>query len=1120
MKAKLLFTLAFALVTTLLTANQPGAIDPTFKSGGGVSGVVEVIVRQKDGKILIGGGFSSVQQVPRNGIARLLSNGSVDLSFNPGAGFQDPVYDMAVQPDGKILVCGSFNRYNGLYTNSLIRLNADGSRDTSFVTGNDTDGSIYKLALLPDGKIVIGGSFSAYNGIARGRLARLNANGSLDTSFNTAVGASSTIYSLKALTNGQVVIGGLFSTYDGVARQRLARINSDGSLDASFNSAAGANNTVYAIAIQPDGKVIIGGFFTSYAGTTRNRLARVNTDGTLDLSFDPGDAANDTVNSLLLLADGTLIIGGEFTAYNNGVKLRVARVNADGSRFANFSGNVESSGDYGNVKALALQPDGKILIGGEFSDYRAVGRKNLARLTNVGALDLTFNPSSGANSTVRAIARQPDGKIFIGGDFSSYDAIFRRRLARLKADGSLDPSFDSGLGANDVIHAMQLQPDGKLIIAGAFTSYGGLTRQRIARVNPDGSVDTSFNSSFGASDTIYAIALQADGKIVIGGDFITYGGGVRTYLARVNADGSHDATFNPGVTSPNGRVNALAIQADGKVVLGGEFTALGGTSRKRIARVNADGTLDAGFNPGEGFNDHVFAVLIQPDQKVLVGGGFNIFNAIVPRAMLARLNSDGTLDASLDSGPLFGDQYSIYTLLMQPGGKILIGGDFGSYRATHVANLARIQPDGKIDMGFNPGAFEIGNEVRALVQQPDGKVLIGGRINSYDSRSVSHITRVLTDYAFAATTFTGITIQEGTDGAYTDTPLVGSFTLSLAKGGIYSGALNLGSRLDSKAKGSTEKIALVGAFDKDGTSRISVARNDGRQLHLDLSLERTATGAAYVEGTLQDLEGHSVLLKANAPFFTSGQLPATHYVGRYHTALTPAMGIGPGAVPPAGGGYLAGVASADGKINFTGKAGDGSTLTASVNLGSDGEVLLHFPLYAGKGGLTGRFFVDDRKFNPENPAPVFSDLLVWRSPPSTFYPAGFTHQVLETTFAYVPKAAALPPFGGVALDSVEARIYGGNFSAIGLKSRLSFTTAGLGVLLGGPALPGTVIESLKIKLDRKTGLFTGTFIPPGSNKPVPIQGLILSDILAIGYSLVPSGGVTLPSAVTLQVLVP
>lgn len=1120
MKAKLLFTLAFALVTTLLTANQPGVIDPTFKSGGGVSENVEVIVRQKDGKILIGGGFSAVQQVSRNGIARLLITGAVDLSFNPGAGFRDTVYDMVVQPDGKILVCGSFNRYNGLYANSLIRLNADGSRDTSFVTGTGPNGSVFKLALLPDGKMMIGGDFSTYNGIARGKLARLNANGSLDTSFTTAAGANNTIYSLKILANGQVVIGGSFTAYDGVVRTRLARINSDGTLDASFNSAAGAENNVYAIAIQPDAKVIIGGSFTDYAGTARNRLARVNTDGTLDLGFDPGDGANDTVKSLLLLADGSLIIGGEFTTYNFGVKLRVARVNADGSRFGNFSGNVESSGDYGNVKALALQPDGKFLIGGEFSDYSQLGRKNLARLTNAGALDLTFNPSSGANSTVRAIARQHDGKIFIGGDFSSYDAMYRSRLARLKADGSLDPSFDSGLGANDVIHAMQLQSDGKLLIAGAFTTYGGLTRQRIARVNPDGSVDTGFNSSFGASDTIYAIALQADGKIVIGGSFITYGGGVRTYLARVNADGSHDTGFNPGITSPNGRVNALAIQADGKVVLGGEFTALGSSSRKRIARVNVDGTLDLGFNPGEGFNDDVFAVLIQPDQKVLVGGGFSLFNATVPRSMLARLNSDGTLDTSLDSGPLLGDPYNIYTLLMQPGGKILIGGNFDSYRATPFAKLARIHPDGKIDMGFNPGAFELNNQVRALVQQPDGKVLIGGHLISYDSRSVSHITRVLTDYAFAATTFTGITIQEGTDGAYTDTPLVGSFTLSLAKGGLYSGALTLGSRLDSKAKGAAEKIALVGAFDKDGTSRISVARNDGRQLHLDLSLERSATGAAYVEGTLQDLEGHSVLLKANAPFFTSGQLPATHYVGRYHTALFPAMGIGQGAVPPAGGGYIVGLATADGKISFTGKAGDGSTLTASANLVSDGEVLLHFLLYAGKGSLTGRFFVDDRRFNPENPAPAFSDVLVWRSQPSTLYPTGFTHQVLETTFAYVPKAAALPPFGGVAINSVEPRIYGGNFSAIGLTSRLSFTTAGLGVLSGGPALLGTVIPSLKIKLDRKTGLFTGTFIPPSSTKTVPIQGLVLNDTIAIGYSLVSSGGVTLPSAVTLQVLVP
>ncbi|EKE67204.1 delta-60 repeat domain-containing protein, partial [Oceanibaculum indicum] len=180
------------------------------------------------------------------------------------------------QPDGKILIGGRFTSYDGTTRNRIARLNTDGSLDTSFNPGSGADDNIYALVLQPDGKIMIGGNFTSYDGTARNRIARLNANGSLDTSFDPGSGANSTVQTIMLQPDGKILFGGSFSRYDEMARMRFARLNANGSLDTSFDPGNGANNTVYSIAVQPDGKILIGGAFTSYDDKTRNRIARIN----------------------------------------------------------------------------------------------------------------------------------------------------------------------------------------------------------------------------------------------------------------------------------------------------------------------------------------------------------------------------------------------------------------------------------------------------------------------------------------------------------------------------------------------------------------------------------------------------------------------------------------------------------------------------------------------------------------------------------------------------------------------------------------------------------------------------------------------------------------------------
>jgi uncharacterized delta-60 repeat protein len=361
----------------------------------------------------------------------------------------------------------------------------------------------------------------------------------------------------------------------------------------------GANSDVSAIAIQPDGKILVGGLFTGLGGgtgtTPRNYIGRLNADGTVDTTFNPGasgpSGAAGVVYAIAVQPDGKIVVGGFFTGLGGGTgtttRNRIGRLNADGTVDATFNPGANSS-----VYAIAIQPDGKILVGGDFTGLGGgtgtTPRNCIGRLNADGTVDATFNP--GANSSVYAIAIQPDGKILVGGGFTGLGGgtgtTTRRFIGRLSADGSLDAAFNPG--ANNVVYAVAIQPDGKTLVGGNFTGLGGgtglTTRNRIGRLNPDGTVDTVFNP--GANNIVNGLALQTDGRILVSGLVTLLGGGTRRFIGRLNATGSLDGTFDPGA---NNAVSGMALQPDGKVLAVGGFTGLGGgtgtTPRNRIGRL-------------------------------------------------------------------------------------------------------------------------------------------------------------------------------------------------------------------------------------------------------------------------------------------------------------------------------------------------------------------------------------------------------------------------------------------------------------------------------------------------------------------------------------------------------
>lgn len=776
----------------LARLNVDGSIDGEFQGTAG--GNVSSIALQADGGILIGGTFSSVtgrgaETLGRGFLARFTSDGTVDTTFLPGLNAEAAA--IAVQPDGKITIGGYFNRVfpvgaaTAFVRSRVARLNPNGSLDTNFEL--TAGGRPLVSVTQSDGKMIIGGSFTSVGGQSHPYLARLNADGTVDTSYNPEPNGRVFAIAYEAATN-RIVIGGAFTSVNGTTRNRLARLDAAGNLDPDFNPNVDGN--VGALVLLSDGKILVGGTFNSVQppGSTeaiaRNNIMRLNANGTVDTAFNAN--ANGTVAAITPLADGKLLIGGNFNILfpNDAQQFfrnRMARLNADGTVDTTFDPNFE-----GFVSGIALQSDGKIIVVGQFRALRPTGgpleqtnRNRIVRLNADGSVDTTFDPN--ANGTIVTVAVQTDQKILIGGAFTELSpngattATARRYVARLNTDGTVDPSFNLDLNetSGGRVDSLRVLSDGRILIGGTFLSLqpdpagARIARRNFALINANGSVDTAFDLSAAGSAgaVVNAIAVQADGKVVVAGNFSDLGATSTTNIARFNPEGTPDTSFNAALTADgpinavavrtngapvptqlggfawlnangtlraafapgsnvrlSGRINATAVQADGKLIAGGAFSNLTGATNGNLSRFTAGGALDTAFNPS--VNGEVFGIALQNDGRIVIVGSFTSVNGTA-RNRIARLNADGALDPTYDPNV----NGSINAVVLQADGKAIIGGSFTGLtpNATTVVqsafNVARINVDGTIDNTFLPNTNAT---VRALALQADGKVIAGG----------------------------------------------------------------------------------------------------------------------------------------------------------------------------------------------------------------------------------------------------------------------------------------------------------------------------------------------------------------------------------------------------------
>jgi uncharacterized delta-60 repeat protein len=381
-------------------------------------------------------------------------------------------------------------------------------------------------------------------------------------------------------------------------------------------------------------------FFIFIAVLSFNQTALPNF---LDATFDPGTGAhNGFVESMAIQPDGKILICGNFASFNGQPGGYVARLNSNGSVDTNFVADVSYW-----TRCIAVQSDGKIVIGGFFNFVGGQSRNLIARLNANGSLDTTFDPGTGgtgilgagidgnADPFVFAIAIQPDKKILIGGNFASYGGVGRRGIARLNTNGVLDTTFAVGSGVNSWVRSLRVLTNEQILVSGWFTSYKDQSYNRMVRVNPDGSPDTNFNAYFGDQTAIYTTAPLLDGKMVVGGHTVNANSVFQQEIVRLHSNGSYDTNFNNGGSGANDKVESVALQSDGKIVMGGYFQSYNGAGDRNIARLNPDGTLDNSFTAS--VDSWIWTVLVQNDGKILICGGFNNVNG-ASRNGIARLN--------------------------------------------------------------------------------------------------------------------------------------------------------------------------------------------------------------------------------------------------------------------------------------------------------------------------------------------------------------------------------------------------------------------------------------------------------------------------------------------------
>jgi uncharacterized delta-60 repeat protein len=769
-----------------------GTPDPSFDPGTGPANSTDchydsvVSLVATENAIYMGGRFTGFNGVNRSCIVRLDRDGALDETFDPpklefedySQGCIGPyVSSIAVQPDGKVLIAGDFAIGNRDGGTQIVRLNADGSLDESYQfssivlpswsRGNGLGQfTLNSIALQADAKLIVAGRFSVVDGVSRHSIVRFNMDGSIDREFAPEVsysdGQPGYVRSLLVQPDGRILLGGNFQRVNGWVRHSVARLKPDGSLDTGFQAGVASDANILGLALQADGKVLALGrgnwngvpssdLFRFHAGLKSRAIQFVSTSQllceegkTVRVPVERIDESNDTATVDYATIPGSASAHEDYSPrvgtlrFEPGVSVQYIDVDIREDHLAEGEET---------LLVILKNPTGNSIL------WQALVELKIWDDDRPGSVDLSFKPSRGATlggneiatGGITELVAQPNGRIWAWGAWLKGTPF----ACVLDRDGSLIADFPSGFEPEfPPVRAIGAQSDGRMIVL----AFG----DTLVRLDEDGSMDESYGECcYGSFDPYsrFSGIVQPDDKVIL----------PTSPIVRLDATGREDPSFRgPAFRASNFTLNAVTLQRDGSLLVGGDFAVLSNIPRSGIARVRSNGELDRTFDPSLVANTNadalflardfvgeflgravVNSVLSQEDGKVIVAGRFSIPNH--PRHNnLARLNPDGSLDPVFlrDDVPPF--ETSVSTLLQRDGGIIVASTTITSSDLASgplESRLTRLNPDGSRDSGFNVGTQPNGI-IRGMTWQTDGRLLIWGSFTEINGVPGFHVARL------------------------------------------------------------------------------------------------------------------------------------------------------------------------------------------------------------------------------------------------------------------------------------------------------------------------------------------------------------------------------------------
>lgn len=628
----------------------------------------------------------------------------------------------------------------------IARLNSDGSTDESFIPY--LNGGVSTISVLSGNLFFVGGGFTQASGLVRPNAVVLDQTGE---PFSPNLEVNGNVYSSAAQVNGSVIFGGSFSSVSGQSRIRLARLNSELTLDPVFVS--NRSSSTSAISLNEDGQVWVGNVSTPLSRLKNNpAISNITIQSATQILWEVSGSFPESSHTALYSRDtgdpdwtfqayGAQVVGGwQFTGISLGDEGDfLIEVYSQGSSSMSLQ---TATGAYLFEPVMQVQgQDGSILVSGSIIDYgNAQNGSTIPRtfiILNNGLEDLDITlPTvlSGANANQYEITEQPAATVPPGGQTSftlsfKPNTVANNKVAvfTITSNDSVSPSFTLSLTgnslagpgsrdntfqpiANDAIYSASINEIGSILVGGLFTSLNSATRNRVGKLLASGANDPTFTGSgIGASQGVYCTACDLDGATFVGGYFTAYNGATRRRLVKISPTGAVDSGFNPNI---NNTVYSICIQSDGKILLAGVFDTINGVTTGGLARLNANGTLDSTFiNPiASAFSHRVCLQL--PDGKILSAYS----NSVV------RLLPSGAVDTSFGVSGYVSGNNTVQSLIVDYQNRIYVGGNFSTFSGVTRGGLVRLNADGSVDSTFANASYGL---VTTCVPQTDGKIIVG-----------------------------------------------------------------------------------------------------------------------------------------------------------------------------------------------------------------------------------------------------------------------------------------------------------------------------------------------------------------------------------------------------------